>query len=171
MSEDKPFEVPPTMPEGLSETPAKQSVLASDRLALRRRWRHLTDQIAKVSIAVGGISVIAAILLIFAYLAYEVVPLFASAQVEPSAEFVLEDRTPSLHVAIEEQSEMAMRLGEDGVARFFDLMTVWRPNIRVSGCAGPPARGPMRRGGRLTARAVASRGPRCPMNRTGPLCS
>lgn len=121
MSEDKPFEVPPTMPEGLSETPAKQSVLASDRLALRRRWRHLTDQIAKVSIAVGGISVIAAILLIFAYLAYEVVPLFASAQVEPSAEFVLEDSTPSLHVAIEEQSEMAMRLGEDGVARFFDL--------------------------------------------------
>jgi phosphate transport system permease protein len=74
-----------------------------------------------VSIAVGGISVIVAILLIFAYLFYEVVPLFAGATIEEAASYDLQDSSASLHLAIEEQSEMAMRLGDDGVARFFDL--------------------------------------------------
>ena len=112
------------MPEGKnSSSPlaAEPSLLGSGRLALRRRWRHFTDKFAAVGIAVGGISVIAAILLIFAYLAYEIAPLFEGAEVEPAAQFSLSDNTPSLHVAIEEQSEMAMRLGADGVARFFDL--------------------------------------------------
>ena len=99
----------------------KSSVMSSEKLAFRRRWRHLSDKTAKVGIAVGGISVIVAILLIFAYLFYEVVPLFAGAKVEPSSSYVLEDSSTSLHLAIEEQSEMAMRLGNDGVARFFDL--------------------------------------------------
>lgn len=121
MSRDNPVEGLQTMPDGDSNKPAQRSALAGDGMALRRRWRHFNDRAAKVGIAVGGISVIAAILLIFAYLAYEVVPLFASAEVEELAEFTLEDETPSLHLAIEEQSEMAMRLGEDGVARFFAL--------------------------------------------------
>ena len=99
----------------------KVSVLSSEKLASRRRWRHLSDKTAKVSIAVGGISVIVAILLIFAYLFYEVVPLFAGATVEEAASYDLQDSSASLHLAIEEQSEMAMRLGDDGVARFFDL--------------------------------------------------
>ena len=99
----------------------KVSVLSSEKLASRRRWRHLSDKTAKVSIAVGGISVIVAILLIFAYLFYEVVPLFAGAKVEEAASYDLQDSSESLHLAIEEQSEMAMRLGDDGVARFFDL--------------------------------------------------
>ena len=38
----------------------KVSVLSSEKLASRRRWRHLSDKTAKVSIAVGGISVIVA---------------------------------------------------------------------------------------------------------------
>ncbi len=99
----------------------KSSVMSSEKLAFRRRWRHLSDKTAKVGIAVGGISVIVAILLIFAYLFYEVVPLFAGAKVEQSSSFALEDSSENLHLAIEEQSEMAMRLGNDGVARFFDL--------------------------------------------------
>ena len=99
----------------------KSSAMSSEKLAFRRRWRHLSDKTAKVGIAVGGISVIVAILLIFAYLFYEVVPLFAGAKVEQSSSYALEDSSESLHLAIEEQSEMAMRLGSDGVARFFDL--------------------------------------------------
>ena len=104
-----------------SSQSAKVSVLSSEKLASRRRWRHLSDKTAKVSIAVGGISVIVAILLIFAYLFYEVVPLFAGATVEEATSYDLQDSSASLHLAIEEQSEMAMRLGDDGVARFFDL--------------------------------------------------
>src|SRR5210317_67667 len=120
-----PIETPPeTQPprmDSSSNQSMKSSVMSSEKLAFRRRWRHLSDKTAKVGIAVGGISVIVAILLIFAYLFYEVVPLFAGAKVEPSSSYVLEDSSASLHLAIEEQSEMAMRLGSDGVARFFDL--------------------------------------------------
>ena len=120
-----PIETPPETQsprmDSSSNQSMKSSVMSSEKLAFRRRWRHLSDKTAKVGIAVGGISVIVAILLIFAYLFYEVVPLFAGAKVEPSSSYVLEDSSTSLHLAIEEQSEMAMRLGNDGVARFFDL--------------------------------------------------
>ena len=120
-----PIETPPETQsprmDSSSNQSMKSSVMSSEKLAFRRRWRHLSDKTAKVGIAVGGISVIVAILLIFAYLFYEVVPLFAGAKVEPSSTYVLEDSSASLHLAIEEQSEMAMRLGNDGVARFFDL--------------------------------------------------
>lgn len=118
--------MPAETPAGMnasSNTGSQAPLSGSDGLALRRRWRHFTDKFAAVGIAVGGISVIAAILLIFAYLAYEIAPLFEGAEVEPAAQFSLSDNTPSLHVAIEEQSEMAMRLGADGVARFFDLVS------------------------------------------------
>ena len=120
-----PIETPPETQsprmDSSSNQSMKSSVMSSEKLAFRRRWRHLSDKTAKIGIAVGGISVIVAILLIFAYLFYEVVPLFAGAKVEPSSSYVLEDSSASLHLAIEEQSEMAMRLGNDGVARFFDL--------------------------------------------------
>jgi hypothetical protein len=82
-----------TMPEGKnSSSPiaAEVPLLGSGRLALRRRWRHFTDKFAAIGIAVGGISVIAAILLIFAYLAYEIAPLFEGAEVEATAQYSLE---------------------------------------------------------------------------------
>ncbi|MDA0897007.1 MAG: ABC transporter permease subunit [Proteobacteria bacterium] len=121
MSIDTPTEAQsPSMDSSVNQS-NKSSVMSSEKLAFRRRWRHLSDKTAKVGIAVGGISVIVAILLIFAYLFYEVVPLFAGAKVEQSSSFALEDSSENLHLAIEEQSEMAMRLGNDGVARFFDL--------------------------------------------------
>ena len=130
MTQSNSPEAKPTMPAGKDSPPssiagasAKMPLMGTDRMALRRRWRHLSDKSAAVGIAVGGISVIAAILLIFAYLAYEIAPLFEGAEVEAAAEYSLVDTTPSLHLAIEEQSEMAMRLGEDGVARFFELAT------------------------------------------------
>ncbi|MDG1951176.1 MAG: ABC transporter permease subunit [Gammaproteobacteria bacterium] len=88
-----------------------------------RKIRYLKDKIASVGIAVGGISVIVAILLIFFYLLYEVQPLFASAEVsEPTAyQLTNVSESPPLHLAIEEQSELAVRLNSSGVVVFFEL--------------------------------------------------
>jgi phosphate transport system permease protein len=88
-----------------------------------RKIRYLKDKIASVGIAVGGISVIVAILLIFFYLLYEVQPLFASAQVSEPTTYQLTNVTeaPPLHLAIEEQSELAVRLNSSGEAVFFKL--------------------------------------------------
>ncbi len=105
---------------------AKKSALldmASPRLVIRRKLRHLYDRAAKVLIGIGGVGVIVAILLIFLYLFYEVVPLFESAEVEFIAEYRVEDteNKRSLHLSIEEQSELAMRLDDSGEAVFFDV--------------------------------------------------
>lgn len=95
--------------------------LGSSQIQVRRKLRHLVDKSAKAMIAVGGISVIVAILLIFFYLFYEVAPLFRSATVEEVASFTLDhgDDSPPLHLAIEEQSEIGMRLSSEGEAYFF----------------------------------------------------
>lgn len=96
---------------------------AATRMQFRRKLRHFNDRAAKTGIAVGGIGVIVAILLIFFYLFYEVIPLFRSATVEPVATYRLAgaDPLPPLHLAIEEQSEIGMRLGASGTFRFFSV--------------------------------------------------
>ena len=88
-----------------------------------RKIRHLKDKVASVGIAVGGISVIVAILLIFFYLLYEVQPLFDSAEVSEPTTYQLINvlEAPPLHLAIEEQSELAFRLDSNGEAVFFKL--------------------------------------------------
>jgi phosphate transport system permease protein len=88
-----------------------------------RKIRHLKDKVASVGIAVGGISVIVAILLIFFYLLYEVQPLFDSAEVSEPTTYQLINvlEAPPLHLAIEEQSELVFRLDSNGEAVFFKL--------------------------------------------------
>tara|TARA_B100001059_G_scaffold12548_1_gene10065 strand:- start:3854 stop:6196 length:2343 start_codon:yes stop_codon:yes gene_type:complete len=96
---------------------------AAGRLALRRKVRHIKDQIAHWTISFGGISVIITILLIFAYLFYEVVPLFESAEINEVASYRIDQPADSstLHMAIEEQSEIAMHLTNSGLVTFFQF--------------------------------------------------
>ena len=65
-----------------SEGKSSPLQMASNRMAFRRKMRHASDKAASVAIAIGGVSVIFAILLIFMYLFYEVIPLFESATLE-----------------------------------------------------------------------------------------
>lgn len=97
--------------------------MSSNRMVLRRKLRHFYDQSAGVAIAIGGVSVILAILLIFMYLVYEVLPLFESATLDRVDEYQIENRSnsTSLHLAIEEQSEIGMRIGDQADILFFDV--------------------------------------------------
>lgn len=61
----------------------------SAQLKRHRKKRNLTDLAAKHTIALGGISVIVAISLIFFYLLYEVAPLFEPASAEQVSEYQL----------------------------------------------------------------------------------
>ncbi|MBL4820444.1 MAG: ABC transporter permease subunit [Gammaproteobacteria bacterium] len=89
----------------------------------RRKLRYLYDRLAGVLIAVGGIGVVIAILLIFVYLLYEVIPLFQSADVQQLDEYTLVQTQSAdlLHLAVEEQSQIGMRLGDDARAVFFSV--------------------------------------------------
>ena len=94
-------------------------------LRMHRKIRSYKDKVAEVGVGVGGISVIVAILLIFLYLLYEVLPLFKSASVEPVAEYpvpatsVRAESARTLYLATEEQGEVAIRLTSVGEVVFF----------------------------------------------------
>lgn len=93
-----------------------------------RKFRALKDKLASYSIAVGGMSVIVAILLIFFYLLYEIVPLFQPASVntwqkndtELSA-YPSPGNGKTLYLAIEEQVEIGMRVSDKQQIVFFNV--------------------------------------------------
>ncbi|MBU2569520.1 MAG: ABC transporter permease subunit [Gammaproteobacteria bacterium] len=89
------------------------------------RWRLIKDSVARYGVIVGGLSIIAAIMLIFFYLLYVVWPLF----IEPSAESVAHYPVPELALgdtamlAVEEQNEVGVRFTENGRIIFFAAPT------------------------------------------------
>jgi phosphate transport system permease protein len=94
------------------------------KLVRHRKSRKIKDEIAKVSIGFGGISVILAITLIFFYLLYEVAPLFSPASAEQVSEYSLPmaELGPSIYSGIEEQGEKAFRVTEQGQVIFFNTI-------------------------------------------------
>lgn len=88
----------------------------------RRRLRALKDRLAKVSIGVGGMSVIIAIMLIFVYLLSEVLPMFKSASMAQSSTYALPapQAGQTLMLAIEEQTQVGLRVTDQGRVVFFN---------------------------------------------------
>ena len=86
-----------------------------------RKWRQIKDGIATTTITAGGISVLFAILLIFFYLLYEIMPLFQSASIKADSQFKTTTPAAALYLAMEEQAEVGFRLARDGEAAFFQL--------------------------------------------------
>ncbi len=93
-------------------------------LKRKRRIRALKDHLARWYVSVGGLAVLGAITLIFFYLAQVVLPMFQGAELEARGAQQpawLADAGEPLLLAIEEQNQVALRLGSDGQARFFGL--------------------------------------------------
>jgi phosphate transport system permease protein len=81
----------------------------------------LKDAVARHLVAVGGISVIIFITLIFVYLAYVVLPLFYAADVLTTNRFPLTNtQDPVIHMALEEQTEVAGVFRRSGRVEFLD---------------------------------------------------
>ncbi len=106
----------------MAATGTNPSAASLTETQLRQQTRILKDVLARYAITVGGISVILAVVLIFFYLLFVVVPLFKPAQLEEVASYRLApagigERT--LHLAMEEQAEIAVRFTSSGMAQFF----------------------------------------------------
>jgi phosphate transport system permease protein len=85
-----------------------------------RRWRLLEDRWTRNLMAAGGVGVIITILLIFVYLLYVVLPLFASASIQPEVSYpVPGGPAETLSLGTEEYAEIGLRLTVDGRAVFF----------------------------------------------------
>lgn len=89
-------------------------------LQARYNQRALKDRLARYFVASGGISVIIAILLIFFYLLYVVVPMFGSAEIEESFTYSAPGDGKTLHLGLEEQGTIGVRFADDGHVIFFN---------------------------------------------------
>ena len=87
-------------------------------VASLRLWK---DRAATVSITAGGSGVLVAILLIFFYLLYEVLPLFGAAGISAREPVPSVLANPPLYVAMEEQAEVGFAVDSAGAAVFFDV--------------------------------------------------
>lgn len=83
--------------------------------------RRFKDRFARYAIATGGMAVIGAILLIFLYLLYEIVPLFQSADMQQETAYSITAADKPAYIAIEEQGTLFFRLSKTGLAEFREV--------------------------------------------------
>jgi phosphate transport system permease protein len=105
-----------------SKAYTSQSPLSLGQLSQARK---LKDRLATITITGGGFAVLGAILLIFFYLLYEIMPLFNSATLEEEASYSVSSLQGSslLYLAMEEQAEIAFAIDDSGQALFFTTAT------------------------------------------------
>ncbi len=111
-----------SLPEINFDTPA---------LVRHRKSRAVGERLTAWFVGFGGISVILAIMLIFIYLLYEVVPLFRGAAIvswiqdeQVRDSYILQDSVhPSIHLSLEEQNTVALKIDRQGNAIFFNAVT------------------------------------------------
>jgi len=100
-----------------------KTTLLSESFGRRERWRLTKDRLVRYGMAVGGISVIITIMLIFVYLFYVVAPLFTAPSVKPHAEFTIPDaELPGAvtTIALDEYSEVAFAVSATGHYAFVE---------------------------------------------------
>lgn len=89
----------------------------------RYNQRAFKDRIARYCVSAGGVSVIMAIMLIFFYLLYVVVPMFSSADIQLNASYSTPGEGKTLALGIEEQGTIAVRVSDTGKVVFFKTDT------------------------------------------------
>ena len=87
----------------------------------RRHWRMLKDRIFAWTMAVGGISVIITIVMIFFYLFYVVAPLFIQPGIAANQTYAAPLASEDIvHLALDEYAEVGFAVGRAGEYVFFD---------------------------------------------------
>jgi phosphate transport system permease protein len=101
------------------------SVMEKSANSYYQRWRLAKDAIARFGVIAGGLSVIVALVLIFFYLLYVVIPLFKPATIEATNHYALPDSSlgKTVLLDVEEQNEVAARFTDSGQVIFFEVAT------------------------------------------------
>ncbi|WP_245546755.1 ABC transporter permease subunit [Hydrogenovibrio halophilus] len=99
--------------------------LEGPKFQRRIKRRNLVDLSWASGFTVGGIGVIAAVLLIMFFLVYVVAPLFAPADIEKSKTFDLQQsgQEKTLYYGVDEYADSALRITDNGQVYGIDLTT------------------------------------------------
>ncbi len=105
-------------------SPPKRIDFNTPELQRKRRIRALKDRLTRWYVLVGGLAVLAAITLIFFFLAYVVMPLFQGADLTAEDAITpawMQDAGKPLMISLEEQNQVGMRVSDTGQALFFNV--------------------------------------------------
>jgi len=92
----------------------------ADREKMRRK-RDFKDKASRWGITYAGYGVVFALLMIFVYLFYEVMPIFKGATVTPQTTYSLPiTEVPTQHIVLERYEELGVQYTEDGKVTFFE---------------------------------------------------
>ncbi len=83
--------------------------------------RVVKDKLVKYGVTGGGTLVLVALLLIFGYLLYVVLPIFAPVSIEKTQSFQRQDSTTIYALGLDEQNEVSYQLDEQGLLSFYSL--------------------------------------------------
>lgn len=83
--------------------------------------RVIKDNLVKYSITSGGTLVLVTLLLIFGYLLYVVLPIFAPATIELDKEFSYQNSAEILALGVEEQNDVSYQVSDDAKISFYSL--------------------------------------------------
>ncbi len=111
-------------PSMTEKSPPERIDFNTPQMQRKRRIRALKDRLTRWYVLVGGLAVLAAITLIFFYLAYVVLPLFQGATLTAKTTQTpawMQDAGKPLLLAIEEQNQVAMRVSDKGEVLFFNI--------------------------------------------------
>jgi len=109
----------------MTNSPPERIDFNTPELQRKRRIRALKDRLTRWYVLVGGLAVLAAITLIFFYLAYVVLPLFQGADLsarKTQSPAWLQDAGQPLMLALEEQNQVGVRVSAKGEALFFSAL-------------------------------------------------
>jgi len=83
--------------------------------------RVIKDKLVKYGITSGGSLVLVTLLLIFGYLLYVVLPIFAPVSIELKEEFTHQNSSQVLVLGLDEQNDVTYQLTDDGDLTFYSL--------------------------------------------------
>lgn len=90
-------------------------------LQTRDKSRLLKDRLVRLAVTSGGVGVLAALVLIFVYLAMVVIPLFSDAKLEPNKLSMPIATNPPVAIAVDDYGLRALTITEDGRLTFWQL--------------------------------------------------
>ena len=127
----------------MTSTPSKDGAALQQRSDRFHLWRSRKDTLARRLIALGGVSVIFAVVLIFFYLLWVVFPMFLPAGVDVGERLspARWSGSEAVLISVEEQQEVGLRLDRDAQLEFFNVQSGDALQTFELGPAAPGQRG------------------------------
>ena len=83
--------------------------------------RLIKDRLVRLAVTTGGVGVLAALILIFVYLAMVIIPLFSDAKIETNYASRSVQAGKPLAISVDDYAQQVFVLSEDGRAQFFSM--------------------------------------------------